>query len=107
MKPTAASWSAQTSSVTAAASLPSPARLQALVAGLEADALARGYSQLQTVVRTITPDLVAHEGLETLLAEHVGSRLHVCHVSTAGSVEIVRLDKGTEFLIRLPPNIGD
>lgn len=24
-----------------------------------------------------------------------------------GSVEIVRLDKGTEFLIRLPPNIGD
>lgn len=36
------------------------------------DALTRGYSQLQTVVRTITPDLVAHEGLETLLAEHVG-----------------------------------
>jgi two-component sensor histidine kinase len=24
-----------------------------------------------------------------------------------GSVEMVRLDKGTEFLIRLPPNIGD
>jgi two-component sensor histidine kinase len=24
-----------------------------------------------------------------------------------GSVEIVRLEKGTEFLIRLPPNIGD
>ena len=29
-----------------------------------------------------------------LLAEHVGSRLHVCHVSTAGSVEILRWAKG-------------
>jgi dihydroorotase len=28
-----------------------------------------------------------------LLAEHVGSRLHVCHVSTAGSVEILRWAK--------------
>jgi dihydroorotase len=28
-----------------------------------------------------------------LLAGHVGSRLHVCHVSTAGSVEIVRWAK--------------
>ena len=28
-----------------------------------------------------------------LLAEHVGSRLHVCHLSTAGSVEIVRWAK--------------
>ena len=28
-----------------------------------------------------------------LLAAHVGSRLHVCHVSTAGSVEIVRWAK--------------
>ncbi|MGL5857836.1 MAG: dihydroorotase [Angustibacter sp.] len=27
---------------------------------------------------------------DVLLAEHVGSRLHVCHVSTAGSVEILR-----------------
>jgi len=27
---------------------------------------------------------------DCLLAAHVGSRLHVCHVSTAGSVEIVR-----------------
>ncbi|MEV7431277.1 dihydroorotase [Nocardioides sp. NPDC092400] len=27
---------------------------------------------------------------DCLLAEHVGSRLHVCHVSTAGSVQIVR-----------------
>ncbi|CAN5705582.1 hypothetical protein BH18ACT7_BH18ACT7_21280 [soil metagenome] len=29
-----------------------------------------------------------------LLAEHVGSRLHVCHVSTAGSVELLRWAKG-------------
>ena len=28
-----------------------------------------------------------------LLAEHVGSRLHVCHLSTAGSVEIIRWAK--------------
>ncbi|MEI2644011.1 MAG: amidohydrolase family protein [Candidatus Nanopelagicales bacterium] len=28
------------------------------------------------------------------MAEHVGSRLHVCHVSTAGSVEILRWAKG-------------
>lgn len=31
---------------------------------------------------------------DVLLAEHVGSRLHVCHLSTAGSVEIVRWAKG-------------
>src|SRR5699024_1830425 len=30
---------------------------------------------------------------DVLLAEHVRSRLHVCHVSTAGSVEIVRWAK--------------
>ncbi|HLR95866.1 MAG TPA: dihydroorotase, partial [Jiangellaceae bacterium] len=30
---------------------------------------------------------------DVLLAEHVGSRLHVCHVSTRGSVEIIRLAK--------------
>ncbi|HSK53641.1 MAG TPA: dihydroorotase [Jiangellales bacterium] len=30
---------------------------------------------------------------DVLLAAHVGSRLHVCHVSTRGSVEIVRLAK--------------
>ena len=29
-----------------------------------------------------------------LLAGHVGARLHVCHVSTAGSVEILRWAKG-------------
>lgn len=31
---------------------------------------------------------------DVLLAEHVGSRLHVCHVSTAGSVDIIRWAKG-------------
>jgi dihydroorotase len=31
---------------------------------------------------------------DCLLAGHVGSRLHVCHVSTAGSVELVRWAKG-------------
>ncbi|GAB3601394.1 dihydroorotase [Kineococcus gypseus] len=30
---------------------------------------------------------------DVLLADHVGSRLHVCHLSTAGSVEIVRWAK--------------
>lgn len=40
---------------------------------------------------------VAEEAIiarDVLLAEHVGSRLHVCHVSTAGSVDIVRWAKG-------------
>jgi dihydroorotase len=31
---------------------------------------------------------------DVLLAAHVGSRLHVCHVSTAGSVEVLRWAKG-------------
>lgn len=30
---------------------------------------------------------------DVLLAEHVGSRLHICHVSTAGSVAIIRWAK--------------
>src|SRR3982751_4173144 len=30
---------------------------------------------------------------DVLLAEHVGARLHVCHVSTAGSVEVLRQAK--------------
>jgi dihydroorotase len=30
---------------------------------------------------------------DVLLAQHVGSRLHVCHVSTAGSVDIIRWAK--------------
>ena len=39
---------------------------------------------------------VAEEAIiarDVLLAEHVGSKLHVCHVSTAGSVEILRWAK--------------
>ncbi|GAA2407066.1 dihydroorotase [Actinomadura vinacea] len=39
---------------------------------------------------------VAEEAIiarDVLLAQHVGSRLHVCHVSTAGSVEIIRWAK--------------
>jgi dihydroorotase len=30
---------------------------------------------------------------DVMLAEHTGSRLHVCHVSTAGSVEVIRWAK--------------
>jgi dihydroorotase len=40
---------------------------------------------------------VAEEAIiarDCLLAAHVGSRLHICHVSTAGSVELVRWAKG-------------
>ncbi len=39
---------------------------------------------------------VAEEAIiarDVLLAQHVGSRLHVCHVSTAGSVDVVRWAK--------------
>lgn len=39
---------------------------------------------------------VAEEAIiarDVLLAQHVGSRLHICHVSTAGSVEIIRWAK--------------
>ncbi len=39
---------------------------------------------------------VAEESIiarDVLLAQHVGSRLHVCHVSTVGSVEIIRWAK--------------
>ena len=39
---------------------------------------------------------VAEESIiarDIMLAEHVGSRLHVCHVSTAGSVELIRQAK--------------
>ena len=39
---------------------------------------------------------VAEEAIiarDCLLAAHVGSRLHVCHVSTAGSVELIRWAK--------------
>ena len=39
---------------------------------------------------------VAEESIiarDVLLANHVGARLHVCHVSTAGSVEVIRWAK--------------
>ena len=39
---------------------------------------------------------VAEEAIiarDVLIAQHVGARLHVCHVSTAGSVEVVRWAK--------------
>ncbi len=40
--------------------------------------------------------VVAEEAIiarDVLLAHHVGARLHICHVSTAGSVEVVRWAK--------------
>lgn len=39
---------------------------------------------------------VAEEAIiarDVLLAQHVGARLHICHVSTAGSVEVIRWAK--------------
>lgn len=43
---------------------------------------------------------------DCLLAAHVGSRLHVCHVSTAGSVEIIRSakDKGWAVTAEVTPH---
>jgi dihydroorotase len=45
---------------------------------------------------------VAEEAIvarDVLLAGHVGSRLHVCHVSTAGSVELLRWAKGKGWAV--------
>jgi dihydroorotase len=45
---------------------------------------------------------VAEEAIiarDCLLAAHVGSRLHICHVSTAGSVEIIRWAKGKGWAV--------
>ena len=45
---------------------------------------------------------VAEEAIiarDCLLAGHVDSRLHVCHVSTAGSVEILRWAKGKDWRV--------
>jgi dihydroorotase len=41
-----------------------------------------------------------------LLAAHVGSRLHICHVSTAGSVEIIRWakSKGWDVTAEVTPH---
>ncbi|WP_372727038.1 dihydroorotase [Nocardioides sp.] len=52
---------------------------------------------------------VAEEAIiarDCLLAAHVGSRLHVCHVSTAGSVEIVRQakEKGWDVTAEVCPH---
>ncbi|MBI1377481.1 MAG: dihydroorotase [Frankiales bacterium] len=52
---------------------------------------------------------VAEEAIvarDVLLAEHVGSRLHVCHLSTAGSVEIVRAAKarGVDVTAEVTPH---
>ena len=52
---------------------------------------------------------VAEEAIiarDVLLAEHVGSRLHICHVSTAGSVEILRQAKarGTRVTAEVCPH---
>jgi dihydroorotase len=43
---------------------------------------------------------------DVLLAAHVGSRLHVCHVSTAGSVEILRWakSKGWDVTAEVTPH---
>jgi dihydroorotase len=52
---------------------------------------------------------VAEESIiarDVLLAAHVGSRLHVCHVSTAGSVEIIRWakSKGWQVTAEVTPH---
>lgn len=52
---------------------------------------------------------VAEEAIiarDVLLAQHVGSRLHVCHVSTAGSVEVVRWAKsrGVDVTAEVTPH---
>ncbi len=52
---------------------------------------------------------VAEESIiarDVLLAEHVGSRLHVCHVSTAGSVEVIRQAKarGVQVTAEVTPH---
>jgi dihydroorotase len=52
---------------------------------------------------------VAEESIiarDCLLAAHVGSRLHICHVSTAGSVEIVRWakSKGWDVTAEVTPH---
>ncbi len=43
---------------------------------------------------------------DILLAKHVGSRLHVCHVSTAGSVELIRWGKaqGVDVTAEVTPH---
>ena len=52
---------------------------------------------------------VAEESIiarDTLLTAHVGSRLHVCHVSTAGSVDLIRRakDRGIDVTAEVTPH---
>lgn len=52
---------------------------------------------------------VAEEAIiarDVLLAEHVGSRLHVCHLSTRGSVEIIRWakERGIDVTAEVTPH---
>ncbi|MFV0426864.1 MAG: dihydroorotase [Beutenbergiaceae bacterium] len=52
---------------------------------------------------------VAEESIvarDVLLAEHVGSRIHICHLSTAGSVDIVRWAKsrGVQVTAEVTPH---
>ncbi|MDF1479814.1 dihydroorotase [Leifsonia sp. H3M29-4] len=52
---------------------------------------------------------VAEEAIiarDVLLAQHVGARLHVCHVSTAGSVEVIRWAKarGVDVTAEVTPH---
>lgn len=52
---------------------------------------------------------VAEEAIiarDVLLTQHVGSRLHVCHVSTAGSVEVIRWakSKGIDVTAEVTPH---
>ncbi len=52
---------------------------------------------------------VAEESIiarDVLLAEHTGSRLHICHLSTAGSVEVVRWAKarGVQVTAEVTPH---
>ena len=43
---------------------------------------------------------------DVLLAEHIGARLHVCHVSTAGSVEVIRWakERGIQVTAEVTPH---
>lgn len=52
---------------------------------------------------------VAEESIiarDVLLAEHVGARLHICHLSTAGSVEVVRWakERGIQVTAEVTPH---
>lgn len=52
---------------------------------------------------------VAEESIiarDALLAEHIGARLHICHLSTAGSVEVVRWAKarGVQITAEVTPH---